>query len=109
MAASSALLLLLTLLSPPAADAWLNDITFIVPAKQEQPGAVAQTVSLDCAASGAPIFVASATYGAPCAPSMTPCKGPGGARARSYRRIVLPLTRFILKSLAHSAPLHEVV
>ena len=36
------------LLLPTRTDAWLNDITFVVPAKQENPGAVAQTISIDC-------------------------------------------------------------
>ena len=42
----------LLLLSAPAADSWLNDILYVVPAKQEQPGVAAQTISIDCTSTG---------------------------------------------------------
>ena len=76
MVAVLAARLLAGLLLVPNTDAWLNDVTFIVPAKQEQPGAVAQTISIDCTSAGGAIQTVSATYGSPCAPASDPCRDP---------------------------------
>lgn len=76
MVAVLAARLLAGLLLVPNTDAWLNDVTLIVPAKQEQPGAVAQTISIDCTSAGGAIQTVSATYGSPCAPAPDPCRDP---------------------------------
>lgn len=71
----SRLLLCVLLLLPQQVEGWLNDRTFIIPAKREAPGSIAQTISLDCTGSS-PIEIVHATYGLPCTintPGQKPC------------------------------------
>ena len=72
---SPRLLLCVLLLLPQQVEGWLNDRTFIIPAKREAPGSIAQTISLDCTGSS-PIEIVHATYGLPCTintPGQKPC------------------------------------
>ena len=52
MAATTRRIASLLLLSAPTANSWLNDVLYVVPAKQEHPGVAAQIISIDCTSSG---------------------------------------------------------